>query len=138
MKSLLSWIALPASLAMLFGGAEAAYSQTVVSTPLSGSVVVQGQSGGSQSSSCGSLPAVPHREVQVTQPFTTLRFQVSGAPSATLFVTGGNGQTHCVMADRYSGGTIEIPGLWNEGRYSVFVGEQGSGSHPFTLTIVQE
>lgn len=138
MNASFAWMILPTALVALLGGAKAAMADAIAATPLRSSVVVQGQSGGGQASSCGSVAATPNYQIQVTQPFTALRFQVQAAPTSTLLVKSPSGQNHCVMADRYSGGSIEIPGLWEPGRYDVFVGEQGSGRNAFTLTIVQE
>jgi hypothetical protein len=136
MKSTLAWIVFPTACIATLIGAQTAWGGTVA-TPLNQAVVVEGQSGGSQASVCGNIPNAPHQQVQVTEAFTSLRFQVSSSPTSTLLVRGSDGQTHCVMADRYSGGTIELPGLWDPGQYSVFVGEQGGGQHPFTLSIIQ-
>ena len=138
MNAALAWMILPGVLVVLMGGAKVARADAIAATPLSSPIVIRGQSGGSQGSSCGNVAAAPNHQIQVTQPFTALRFQVEAAPSSTLLVKSPNGQTHCVLADRYSGGTIEIPGLWEPGRYDVFVGEQGSGRNAFTLSIVQD
>lgn len=137
MKKSLRWFVLPTTMVALVLGAQVAYGD-VVSTPLTNAIRLNGQSGGNQSSSCGNIPARPHQQVQVTEDMTALRFQVESPALATLtlLVEGPNGQVHCVMADEYAEGKIEIPGLWNQGQYAVYVGEQGSGQHAFTLSIV--
>lgn len=137
MRSSPRWFVLPAAIAALAFGAQVAYGD-VVSTPITSAVTMNGQSGGSQSSSCGNIPTSPHQQVQVNQDLTSLRFRVESPAlsSLTLLVRGPNGQVHCVMADEYADGKIEIPGLWDQGQYSVYVGEQGAGQHAFTLSIV--
>ncbi|MGP1384010.1 MAG: hypothetical protein ACTS2F_10655 [Thainema sp.] len=137
MKSSPRWFVLPVAISVLLLGTQVAHGD-VISTPLTNVISMSGQSGGSQSSSCGNIPASPHQQVQVNADLTSLRFRVESPALATLtlLVRGPNGQVHCVMADEYADGKIEIPGLWDQGQYSVYVGEQGTGQHSFTLSIV--
>lgn len=138
----LNWFALPTALASLTAGCALALGLSgtaianPVQTPLASTVVVSGNANGGQAGQCGYVPGTPTQVVRVTEDFTSLRFSVQGSGQPTLMVTGG-GRTQCVMADRFSQGAIEIPGVWERGTYSVFVGDRAQGSHPFTLSITQ-
>lgn len=109
-----------------------------VSTPIAAPVQLGGQAGGTVSSSCGNIPSTPQHQLQVRDPFTSLRFRVSSAPSSTLMVRQPNGGVLCIMADPHSGATLELPGLWDAGRYEIYVGDQGNARPPFQLEIVPE
>jgi hypothetical protein len=135
-KRHMNWAIIPTALAIALATATSAYSDTV-QTPLPSPVVVNGNSGGAQSGSCGFVSNTPSQVVVVNQP-TPLRFSVRGEGQPTLLITGPGGRTQCVMADSFSGGNIEIPGVWNAGSYSVFVGNRTNGSFPYTLSINQE
>jgi hypothetical protein len=137
MKSSIHWKAIPTALALSLAIAAIA-SSNPVQTPLTSPVVVEGNSGGSQSGACGFVSANPNQVVRVTEPFASLTFTVEGGGQPTLLITGPNGQNQCVIADNLSGGKIQIPGVWTEGNYSVFVGDLNQSSYPFRLSIVQE
>ena len=129
-----NWMVIPTALAMTFSIAATTHSNPV-QTPLASPITVDGNSGGAQSSQCGFIAASPNQVIVVAQP-TPLRFKLKGEGQPTLWITGP--VNRCVMADGYSGGTIEVPGVWQQGTYSVFVGDRTQGSHPFTLSISQE
>lgn len=133
MKRPVRWLAIPAALAALFSPVPAAHSNPV-RTPLAAPVTVTGSSGGSQSSQCGFIPGSPTQVVVVNQP-TSLRFKLQGQGQPTLLIQGP--VNRCVMADQFSGGMIDVPGVWQQGTYSVFVGDRAQTSHPYTLSITQ-
>lgn len=133
MKRRLSWI-IPIGVAALVAAALPARSNPV-QTPLASPVTVTGSSGGAEASQCGYIPGSPSQVVVVNQP-TPLRFRLQGQGQPTLWITGP--VNRCVMADSFSGGTIEVPGVWEQGTYSVYVGDLGQSSHPYTLSITQE
>lgn len=135
MKRRLQWAILPTVLTALVAIAPAVQSQPV-QTPLRTPVVVSGTAGGPQSSSCGFVPRTPNQVVQVTEPFTSLRFKVQGNGQLTLLISGPGGRNQCVMA---VDGNIEAPGVWERGTYSLFVGDRSqAGGSRFTLTVSQE
>jgi hypothetical protein len=131
-----NWFVLPAAIALAVGLPSAAIANPV-QTPLNTAVVLNGNVSGGQSGQCGFVAGTPTQVVQVTEDFTALRFSVQGSGEPTLLVTGPGGRSQCVMADRFSAGTVAIPGVWERGTYSVFVGDRNQGSHPFTLSITQ-
>jgi len=132
-----TWVNVSATLVATLALAGVVQAQVV--TPVSSPVVVRGNSGGTQSSSCGFIPGAPSQTVRISEPFAALRFQVQGQNTSTLMITGPGGRSQCARASDFSGGTIEVTGVWEQGTYSLFVGErnQGTGS-PFTLSILPE
>jgi hypothetical protein len=130
----INWMLIPTALATTLAIATAAHGNPI-QTPLSSVMTVTGNSGGSQSSQCGFIAGAPNQVIVVNQP-TPLRFKVQSQGQPTLWITGP--VNRCVMADNYSGGAIEVPGVWQQGTYSVFVGDRTQGSHPFTLSISPE
>ncbi|MBE9100431.1 hypothetical protein [Vacuolonema iberomarrocanum] len=132
----LRWLAGGLAMVTLLGMGGAAYAE--VQTPINNPVVVRGTSGGSQSSSCGFIGS-PSQVVQVTESFAALRFRVEGGDGTTLLIRGPGGSNRCVMADSLAGGVIEVSGVWDQGRYTLFVGEQNqAGNSSYTLSVVQE
>jgi hypothetical protein len=134
MKRKMSWLGLPGVVAATLTIATAAYSNPV-QTPLASPVTISGNSGGGQSSQCGFISNTPSQVIVVNQP-TPLRFKLQGQGQPTLWITGPIDR--CVMADGLSNGEIELPGVWEPGTYSVYVGDLAQGSHPYTLSITQE
>ncbi|MBW4468646.1 MAG: hypothetical protein KME07_24745 [Pegethrix bostrychoides GSE-TBD4-15B] len=105
-----------------------------VQTPLSSTVSMSGNSGQVQSQ-CGFIADAPAQVVVVTQA-TPLRFKVQSQGQPTLWIKGP--VDRCVMADGFSGGSIEVPGVWEQGTYSVYVGNQAQTAQPYTLSIIPE
>lgn len=137
MRFHLNWNIISTAIALVLVSGTAALGQ--VQTPLQSSVVVQGTSGGSQSSACGFIAGSPSQTVRVTEAFTSLRFRVQGSEGSTLLISGPGGRTQCVMADRLSGGVIDVPGVWERGLYSLYVGDRTRGhSSAYTLSITPE
>lgn len=134
MKRKRNWLVFPTAFAATLAIATIAHSNPV-QTPLASPVTVNGSSGGGQSSQCGFISNMPSQVIVVNQP-TALRFKLQGQGQPTLWITGP--VDRCVMADGLSNGEIELPGVWEPGTYSVYVGDLAQGSHPYTLSITQE
>lgn len=128
---------IPAAALMALAVVSPAFAETT-STPINAPVVLQGTSGGGQESDCGFISNQPSQTVRVTEAFTSLVFTLEGQGQPTLLITGPNGFNQCVMANELSGGVIEVPGVWEEGSYSLFVGDRAGQEHRYKLTIAQE
>jgi hypothetical protein len=127
--------ALALTVAIATAANQAAHSDPV-QTPLASPVTVSGSAGGSQSSQCGYINPTPSQVLVVNQT-APLRFKVQSQGQPTLWIKGP--VDRCVMADSFANGTVEVPGVWEKGTYSIFVGTvQQVGSQPFTLSITQE
>jgi hypothetical protein len=134
MKKHFDWMMIPTAIAMTFAIATAVYGNPV-QTPLTAPITVSGNSGGPQQSQCGFIPAEPSQVIVVDQP-SPLRLKLQGQGQPTLWITGPS--SRCVIADTAANGVIEVPGVWEQGTYSVFVGNMAQSSQPYTLSITQE
>lgn len=104
-------------------------------TPLSSPIVIQGTSGGSQLGDCGYIASQPAQRLEVSESFAALQFNLESAGSPTLLIEGQDGHYQCIMADRLSGGRIDVEGIWQQNLYSIYVGDRNGDSYPFVLTI---
>ena len=130
------WLVLPAAIATFLPLTGKAAGQTI-QTPLQSPIQVSGVTGGSQSSSCGFISNTPSQVLQVTEPFAPIDIQVTSTGDFTLFISGPDGFSECVMANNFDQGVINAPGLLNQGAYSIFVGDRNGQSNPFSLSIQQ-
>jgi hypothetical protein len=99
-------------------------------------LVVKGTSGGTVASNCGNISATPTQVIQVTESLPYLRLTVESQGNPTLLIKGPGGR-FCVLADKYSGGKAELSGYWQEGKYSLYVGESSPQKYSYTLSISQ-
>jgi hypothetical protein len=137
MKSFKRWLGVPIAMAIALGTASAAFSQAVAITPSSQTIQLSGTSGGGKQDSkgcAGSIATAPNHVIQVTED-ANLQFTLQSSGEPALLIRSGSGQAFCVPADSYSNGKITIPGRWNKGTYSVYVGDRANGQHPYTLSI---
>lgn len=132
MSQINQWVVLPTAIAATF--ALATFATAQVQTPLASTVSTSGNSGQVQSQ-CGFIADAPSQVLVVNQA-TPLRFKVQSQGQPTLWIQGP--VNRCVMADGAAGGTIEVPGVWEKGTYSVFVGNQAQAGQPYTLSIIPE
>lgn len=123
--------------AVSLGAFTTAVAETI-RTPLSSPVRIQGTSSGDRSSRCGFIPNSPNHQLVVSEPLVSLRFVVEGQGEPTLMIQNSQGRSECVMADRLSQGTIELPGAWERGNYSIFIGGRNGGSYSYTLSVSQD
>lgn len=139
MQASLRWSILPTTIAAVLAMSGMAFSQTVSIAPNAQPVSLSGISGGAKKDSgcAGFIADRPNHTVQVTAD-SNLKFTLQGSGEPTLLITGTQGQTFCVQADRLSKGKVEIPGRWTKGTYSVFVGDRAQGRNPYTLSIAPQ
>ncbi|HEY9632730.1 MAG TPA: hypothetical protein V6D14_04960 [Coleofasciculaceae cyanobacterium] len=130
----------PATLTMLLTSVTAVRSQPIQLAPgfVPDPLVVTGTSGGSQAAQgCGKVGATPNHVFNLSDNFNYLRFSVQSAGQPTLLIQGPNGSS-CVQADSFSKGTIQLPGYWEKGSYSVYVGDRAEGQNAYTLSLTQK
>ncbi|MER3432622.1 MAG: hypothetical protein C4288_04130 [Leptolyngbya sp. ERB_1_1] len=139
MQASLRWSILPTAIAAVLAVSEMAFSQIVSIAPNAQPISLSGTSGGTKKDPgcAGYISDRPNHTVQVTTD-SNLKFTLQGSGEPTLLITGAQGQTFCVQADRLSKGKVEIPGRWTKGSYSVFVGDRAQGRNPYTLSIVPQ
>jgi hypothetical protein len=131
MKSLLKVFALPAALTLVLGTGVAS-AQPVAQTPLSQPVQTSGSVTPSRPSNCGVLSDSAVQILQVNQDFAAVDVAVNGTSGLTLYIQGNNGFSECHTG---GGGTINVPGLLNQGTYSFFVGNSSQTPTSYNLTI---
>lgn len=139
MRTFKHWIIVPATLAMILLGASGVRSQPIQLSPgfRPDPLQVSGTSGGSQTNKgCGTVGATPNHVINLSANFSYLRFRVQSGGQPTLLIQGPNGNS-CVQADSLSGGTVEAPGYWEKGIYSIYVGDRTGGQHSYTLSVTQ-
>ncbi len=136
MKPKTRWTILPTVTILFLAVAGVAHgqTQTVQLTKPVQPVSIQGTSGGTNSSSCGNIAASPNVIVDVTENIGSMRVTVQSEGQPTLFIEGPQGKA-CIPGDRTSGGRIEIPGFWKQGRYAIYIGDRAGGNHSYTLSI---
>lgn len=130
MKRSINWTIVPTAIAATFAMITMAAADTL-KTPLTSAVTVSGNSGQIQSE-CGYNSGAPAQVVIVDQP-TPLRFTLQGDGQPTLWIKGP--VNRCVMTP---GSAIDVPGVWAQGSYSIFVGNQSQGNYTYTLSISPE
>jgi len=127
------------AISVLLIGSIPAFGQaiTIVPQALSEPIVLQGNSGGGQTSSnCGNIAAAPNHMVQLNADFPYLRFSLQGSGQPTLLIRLPNGTTSCISADSTTG-RINAPGYWEQGSYEIYVGDRTGQRHPYTLSVTQ-
>jgi hypothetical protein len=135
MKVSVGWLlSIPMTVATLLVMSGAALSQSVEIAAGSQTVTLNGTSGGTKkdASCAGFVAKTANHIIQVDQD-SNLNFRLQGTPGSTLLIVGEKGQNFCVQA--LSDGKVEIPGRWNRGKYSIFVGDRNQASNPYTLSI---
>ncbi|MCU0552081.1 MAG: hypothetical protein MUC48_22320 [Leptolyngbya sp. Prado105] len=140
MQASLRWSIFPTTIAAVFAMAGLAASQQIVSVaPNAQPITLNGTSGGDKkdSSCAGFISDRPNHTIQVAAD-SNLKFTLQGSGEPTLLITGAQGQSFCVQADRLSEGKVEIPGRWTRGSYSVFIGDKGRARNPYTLSITSQ
>jgi len=140
MKIRRNWLVVPTALAanLLFTTTALADAPVVKIAPnfQPDPIVVQGTSGGAKNSNCGNISSTPSQVIQVTQPLPYLQLRVKTEGQPTLLIEGPGGR-FCVLADQFSGGSAQISGFWQPGRYLIYIGERSQARHPYTLSISQ-
>lgn len=136
MKTLTQKLALSTVAATLALTGGAAMAQSLAQTPLAQPVQTSGSVSPSQPSNCGVLASGAAQVLQVNEDFTSINIAVSGSSGLTLFIQGTNGFTECHTTSDPSG-SINAPGLLNQGTYSFYIGNANPVATSYTLTIGQ-
>jgi hypothetical protein len=112
-------------------------AQAVAQTPLAQPLQTSGSAVPNQPSACGYLTAEATQVLQVQEDFVAVNITTSGSTGLTLFITGPNGFSECHTTSD-AAGTINAPGLLNQGRYSFYIGNANPGATTYQLTISQD
>ena len=99
---------------------------------------VQGKSGGEvDSKDCGYVAPHPNHVLNLMQRTDYLRVSLqANAGEPTLLIVGpGAKDRFCILGDRSSGMNPELAGVWESGKYLIYVGDRHGSQYPFTLNI---
>jgi hypothetical protein len=99
---------------------------------------VQGKTGGEvDSKDCGYISTQPNHILNLMQRIDYLRvsLQANGGDPTLLILGPGAEDRFCVLGDRHLGVTPELSGVWESGKYLIFVGDRHNSQHSFTLNI---
>jgi hypothetical protein len=132
MKTLIKFFTAPVAALTLALGTGVASAQPVAQTPLTQPVQASGSVNPTRPSNCGVLGDGAVQILQVNQDFAAVDIAVSGTSGLTLLIQGNNGFSECHTG---GGGSINAPGLLNQGTYSFFIGNSSQTSTSYNLTI---
>jgi hypothetical protein len=102
---------------------------------------VRGKTGGNvNSGDCGYIADKPNHIINLMQPIYSLKIRVEasqGHPSL-LIVGPGNNDRFCILGEANQGKSPEMSGVWEAGKYLIYVGDIQGNQNPFTLKITSE
>ena len=101
-------------------------------------VIINGQSGGSiNSKSCGFVSTKPSYSLSLSERTDYLQMTVSaeGGQPTLLVIGPKKDDSFCVLGDINAGLKPEISGVWEAGKYKVYVGDRYGERHQFKLDI---
>jgi hypothetical protein len=103
-----------------------------------GNQQIQGNTGGGiNSQDCGYIGSQPNHVLNLMQKVDYLRvnLQTNGGEPTLLILGPGAQDRFCVLGDRSSGVNPELAGVWEAGKYLIYVGDRSNSQHSFTLNI---
>ena len=133
------WIFIPIAIASIVTSIALPVWGETVNTPIQGNRRFPVTSS-TQPDQCGSANRQSEVvQVNVTEALASIDFVVTGnSGQPTLRVKNNrSGRETCVTADNLSGSQVEVSGAWEQGSYSVSVGDHNGQSHQFTLSVRQ-
>ena len=101
-------------------------------------VVVSGQSGGTiNSKSCGFVSTKPSYSLSLSKRTDYLQMSVTaeGGQPTLLVIGPKKDDSYCILGDINAGLKPEISGVWEAGKYEVYVGDRYGERHQFKLDI---
>jgi hypothetical protein len=110
--------------------------------PLNAQIVgleqIKGKTGGTiDSKDCGYIDSKPNHVLNLMESSDYLRvsLQTNGGEPTLLILGPGAQDRFCILGDRHSGVNPELSGVWESGKYLIFVGERSNSQYSFTLNI---
>lgn len=99
---------------------------------------IQGLSGGNKNSGdCGYISNEPNYVLNLTEQVYSLKIVVEatqGKPS--LLVLGpGESDRFCILGEAQKGKYPKMGGVWEKGKYLIYVGDAQGNQYPFTMKI---
>lgn len=93
--------------------------------------------GGIDSKDCGYINSQPNHIINLIKKVDYLRvtLKANGGQPTLLILGPGSADRFCVLGDLNSGVNPEISGVWEAGKYIIYVGDLTNSNHDFTLNI---
>ncbi len=101
---------------------------------------ISGESGGSvDSKGCGYIGLSPNHVINLDKRVDYMKITVraSGGQPTLLIEGPGTDDSFCILADQVSGFQPEISGVWEPGKYQIYVGDRAGDRHSFQLNIAR-
>ncbi len=100
---------------------------------------IKGQTGGNvNSGDCGYIASQPNHVINLTQAVYSLEIRLEatqGNPSLLILGPGSNDR-FCILGEQNMNKSPRMSGVWDAGKYSIYVGDIQGNQHPFTLRII--
>lgn len=102
---------------------------------------VKGNTGGNvNSGDCGYIANKPNHVINLMEPLYSLKIRVEASQgNPSLLILGpGNNDRFCILGGANTGKLPEMSGVWEAGKYLIYVGDMEGNQHPFTLKITAD
>lgn len=99
---------------------------------------IRGKTGGGVNTrDCGFISSKPNHTLNLKQKTDYLRvsLRANGGQPTLLIVGPGSQDRFCVLGDSNMGVHPELSGVWESGKYLIFVGDLKNSGSSFTLNI---
>jgi hypothetical protein len=99
---------------------------------------LQGKTGGKiNSQDCGYIANQPNHILNLMEKTDSLRvtLKANGGKPTLLILGPGDQDRFCVLGDTNSGVNPEISGVWEPGKYLIYIGDLTNSQYDFTLNI---
>lgn len=99
---------------------------------------INGVSGGNvKTPDCGYIGNQANYTLNLSQKMDYLKvnLQATGGQPTLLIVGPGANDRFCILGDGNSGLKPELAGVWEAGKYLIYVGDRTNSQHQFTLNI---
>lgn len=99
---------------------------------------IQGQTGGNvNSGDCGYIASQPNHVINLIQPVYSLEIKVeSSQGNPSLLILGPDSKDRfCILGSGNAGKSPKMSGVWEAGKYLIYVGDMQGNQNPFTLKI---
>lgn len=103
-----------------------------------GSQQIKGNTGGEiDSKDCGYIGNQPNHVLNLMQKtdYLKISLRANGGQPTLLILGPGTQDRFCVLGDQNSGVNPQLSGVWEAGKYLIFVGDRTNSQHSFTLNI---
>ena len=110
----------------------------LVSAQTIGIQEIKGKTSGKvNSGDCGYIASQPNHIINLLEPVYSMKIQVEanqGKPSLLILGPGSNDR-FCILGEPSAGKFPEMGGVWEAGKYLIYIGDIQGKQYPFTLKV---